>query len=187
MVLRLVEEIRKSLDNDIYLSALMTALTLPDICGKAEYPNDKPSDRYIKWYDEYIGKYEQDYLSKRDGIPYESGLVVYNLRNSLMHEGSPNINEQTCEIQEFQLLLESKNKACSYVGSAGVRTDYDGDKVVGVTRSLCINVRQICFIICACAEHYYENNKDKFSFITNKLTWWNPQARKLLIRKGNDN
>ena len=183
MVLKLIEEIRKSLDNDIYLSALMIALTLPDICGKASFPNDKPSDRYIKWYDEYIGQYETTEESKREGMPYPSGLVVYNLRNSLMHEGNPNINETTCDIQEFDLLIEDKNKFSIYAGSAGVRTDYIGNKVVKVTKSLCINIRQICFKLCTCAENYYKNNKDKFDFFNSKLTYWNPQAKEIFLRK----
>lgn len=183
MVLRLVEEIRKSLDNDIYLSALMTALTLPDICGKAAFPDDRPSDRYIKWYDEYIGKYEQDALSKENGMPYESGIIVYNLRNSLMHEGNPNINEKTCDIQEFDLLIEDKNKFSVYAGSAGVRTDYIGDEVVKVTKSLCINIRQLCSNLCNTAKKYYENNKEKFNFFNSKLTYWNPQAKQIFLKK----
>lgn len=34
---RLVGEIRKMLENDLYFVVLNSALTLPDICGKVEY------------------------------------------------------------------------------------------------------------------------------------------------------
>lgn len=183
MVLRLVDEIRKSLDNDIYLSALMTALTLPDICGKAEFPNDKPAIRYKKWYDEHIGKYEQDERTKEKDIPYESGEVIYNLRNSLIHSGNPDINETTCNIQEFELLIEDKRRTSICTSAAGIIHDYDGDEVVKTTRSLCINVRQLCFKLCACAEYYYKNNKDKFGFINSKITNWNPMAREIFLLK----
>lgn len=46
MVERLVKEIYSGLHNRCYLSALTTALTLPDICGKAKYPNEKTTKRY---------------------------------------------------------------------------------------------------------------------------------------------
>ena len=38
MVERLINEIYMALENRLYLVALNTALTLPDICGKAEFP-----------------------------------------------------------------------------------------------------------------------------------------------------
>ncbi len=181
MVLRIVEEIRNSLDNNLYLSALITALTLPDICGKAEYPKfeRRTKQRYIKWYDEYIGKYEQDDLSKENDIPYESGQIIYSLRNSLVHSGNPDIDEEECDIQEFDLLLEDKNQFNIYVGSSGVRTDYVNEEVVKVIKSLCINVRQLCLNLCSAAEFYYNNNREKFDFFNSKLTYWNPQARKV--------
>lgn len=46
---KLIEEINLALDNNLYLVALNTALTLPDICGKAEYPDLGPTARYKKW------------------------------------------------------------------------------------------------------------------------------------------
>lgn len=182
MVVKLIEEINKCLDIDCYLTALISALSLPDICGKAEYPTDKPAERYKKWYEEYIGKYEADDITRENNIPYPSGEVVYSLRNSLVHAGSPDINETTCDIQEFDLLMQSKDTFNIYVGSAGVKTDGYGN----VTRSLCINIRQLCYKLCVCAEHYYKNNKDKFGFINSKLTYWSPQARQFLKRKRED-
>lgn len=59
MINKLVEDINKALDNEAYFSALSLALTLPDICGKAEFPETKSGRRYIDWYDEHIGKYEK--------------------------------------------------------------------------------------------------------------------------------
>ena len=40
---RLVGEIRKMLENDLYFVVLNSALTLPDICGKVEYPDERSS------------------------------------------------------------------------------------------------------------------------------------------------
>lgn len=47
MVQRIVDDIRAALDHDLYFAALSTALTLPDICGKAEYPNEKSSKKTL--------------------------------------------------------------------------------------------------------------------------------------------
>ena len=60
MIIRLVQDIRKALENELYFVAVSSALTLPDICGKAAYPTEQSSrKRYILWYDEEIGKYER--------------------------------------------------------------------------------------------------------------------------------
>ena len=92
MINRLINEIDNSLQNGNYLVALMAALTLPDICGKAEYPNEqKLSVSYIRWHDEWIGQYE---TYKGSEMPLPNGEIVYNLRNSFMHEGSPKIHEK---------------------------------------------------------------------------------------------
>lgn len=69
MVDRIVKEINICLENDGYISALGMALTLPDICGKAEYPQWKKQNvglRYKKWYDEYIDsvKFQVDHIVK---------------------------------------------------------------------------------------------------------------------------
>ena len=51
MVQKLIDDIRAALENDLYFVALNSALTLPDICGKVEYPYEKSSKkRYIDWY-----------------------------------------------------------------------------------------------------------------------------------------
>ena len=50
MIDRIVHEIRMALSHELYLSALALALTLPDTCGKAEYPNeDYNGVRYKNW------------------------------------------------------------------------------------------------------------------------------------------
>ena len=52
----LTNEIEKALKNNLYLVALNTALTLPDICGKAEFPNKSTTKRYIEWFDKRTGQ-----------------------------------------------------------------------------------------------------------------------------------
>lgn len=86
MVDRIVKEINICLENDCYISALGMALTLPDICGKAKYPQWKKQNvglRYKKWYDEYIGFREIPSGPHSEDFSYLSGEVVYSLRNCL--------------------------------------------------------------------------------------------------------
>ena len=74
MVIRLIQDIRKALENELYFVALSSALTLPDICGKAAYPQEQSSKkRYILWYDEEIGKYE---TQKQEAEETKESLVA---------------------------------------------------------------------------------------------------------------
>lgn len=72
----MIDEIAVALNQGLYLVALSAALTLPDVCGKAEYPEERVSTRYKKWYSTFVP----------DGnLPEDS---VYALRCSLLHEGN---------------------------------------------------------------------------------------------------
>lgn len=47
MIEKLIKDINKSLDNDCYFAALSLPLILHDICGKAKYPMDGVTKKYI--------------------------------------------------------------------------------------------------------------------------------------------
>lgn len=159
MIDKIVEDINTALENGAYLSALSLALTLPDVCGKAEYPNESVGKRYIHWYDEYIGKYETDGQSS---CPYLSGEVVYSLRNHFLHQTTPDVDKTKItnpqnQIDEFELVIEPKNKYDIY---ADLSVDGNpGEKEYHV------NIQRLCFILTRTASWYYKNNKEKFGFI----------------------
>lgn len=119
MLQRLIDDMNNALSANCYLAALSIALMLPDICGKAAYPNLKVGDRYKAWYDEFVGKYEippaEENCPDDTKMPYLSGEVVYSLRNSFLHQGTPNIESEKIKAEEnkidnFSLVIESKNK-----------------------------------------------------------------------------
>jgi len=175
MVQRIVDDIRAALDHDLYFAALSTALTLPDICGKAEYPNEKSSKkRYIDWYNKEIGYYEKNpHQTTDEGMPYLSGSVIYSLRCSLLHEGNPNVDNERLEkkneslpIDHFVLKIESKNDFDIYSDGSGI-SDMFGQH----SRSYRMSIRRICLIMCAVAEGYYNENKEKFHFNYEILDW----------------
>lgn len=163
MIIQLVQDIRKALENNLYFVALSSALTLPDICGKAAYPEEPSSRRrYISWYDEEIGKYEKNPEDK-ENMPYLSGEVIYSLRCSLLHEGNPNMNNDSLRadlpIDHFSLVIEKAKPFDIYSDSSSISNF--GDKNI---REYSMNVRRICMILCNVAESYYKEYKDKFHF-----------------------
>lgn len=166
MINRLISDINQSLDNECYFAALSLALTLPDICGKAKYPAYGVTQRYIAWYNEYIGKYEKPKSKYDSDMPYLSGEVIYNLRNSFLHQGTPNIDkvsikEVECKIDEFELVfgnnLLGDTSKVSYNNSSLSSTKI-------VKRGYSVNVRLLCVRLCNSAQKYYNENIEKFNF-----------------------
>lgn len=170
MIERIISDIPKALDADCLFAALALSLTLPDICGKAEYPNEKNSTRkrYIDWYDKYVGQYEKP-LTKNNSeeMPYLSGEVVYNLRNFLLHQGTPNIDQRKIknkinQINYFVLKLDPKKEFDIYSDCKYLIYSYPGDRP---TRIYKLSVRRLCLVLYKCAMGYYEANKEKFDFV----------------------
>lgn len=158
MIDMIVNDINTALENGAYLSVLSLALTLPDVCGKAEYPNEKIGKRYIQWYDEYIGKYETD---GQTDCPYLSGEVVYSLRNSFLHQTTPNVDKGKIQnpqnqIDEFVLVLEPKKQCEMYA-------DLSVSELLGI-KEYHVSVQRLCFILTRTALGYYHKNKEKFDF-----------------------
>src|SRR4030066_211862 len=81
----ILKSIENSLQNKNWYSALILSLILPDICGKLENTSKSSSERYPEWFDKYLGKKYNGFLS---------GNNCYALRCSFLHEGSGNIEKQ---------------------------------------------------------------------------------------------
>lgn len=183
MLEQIIDDVNRALDNEAYFAALTLVLTLPDICGKAQYPEAGVGKRYIDWYDEHIGKYEQcpcEYC-KEVQMPYLSGEVIYSLRNFMLHQGTPNIdreriNKTANRIDHFVLAIEKKKAFDIYSDSAGIISSDFNDKA---TRGYRVNVRRLCLTICASAKGYYENNKEKFNFFNYSILDWDAEIGRL--------
>lgn len=156
-------EIETSLKNGCYLAALALALTIPDICGKAEYPESSVTKRYIKWFNEYYVKtYENPNNPYTCDMPFLNGEVLFNLRNSFLHQGTPNvvssdIKEERCKVDKFILTInkdfECGTSMVSY--SSGRKINY---------RQLEVNMVLLSERLVREAREYYNNNKEKFNF-----------------------
>ena len=145
MVTEIIKEINQSLDNGCVMAGLSLALILHDICGKAIYPNMKPSDRYIKLFDEYIRQYERDDECIRVGMPYLSGELVYFLRNSILHQGNPNIDYKKFGIIYFELLYNQQDRVHVVAGSSEaeiIKDENGNDKTIN--KKFSVNVSDLC-------------------------------------------
>lgn len=176
MMLRLIEDVNKALEAGCYFAALTLVLTFPDICGKAEYPQvESTKKRYMNWYDEYIGKFEQCPCEgcQITPMPYLSGEVVYSLRNFLLHQGTPNIDtdNKNINIDKFELVIESNKPFDIYGDSSSI--------INGRERTYRFNVRRLCLIICNTVRFYYKENKDKFYFFKFTLIDWDCEVEKM--------
>lgn len=151
-------DIENALKNKSYFSALAMSLALPDICGAAEYPNEtSTAKRYIEWYNKYLG----EYMSDDRGNPYLSGEIVYNLRNTFLHAGSPNIDsnkikDEANQLDRFILILGDGTEIWS-------ATLFINTSIVKL-RTMIVDVTYLCETICDRSLWYYKNNTNKFHF-----------------------
>lgn len=167
-------DIHCALEHDCLFAALALALTLPDICGKAEYPDEKGKNRYVQWYNEYIGKYYQEASRderNNDNFPYLDGEAVYSLRCSYLHQGTPNINREqlktnACMVDKFTLITDRYDQNVPLIFSSCKSTENSGASY----RSYSIFIRFLCDLLCRTVENYYLQNQDKFTFFNYNIT-----------------
>lgn len=185
MLNKIIDDINQALENDCLLSALALALTLPDVCGKAEWPKNGIGQRYIRWFDDYVGVSEHCTCTacQEAQMPYLSGEVVYCLRNNFLHQTtldveSTKIKASDNHIDEFILVTESKKDYVTHGDSSSVITEFRSDGTKRVHKRLRVNVRHLCYILTTCAKSYYEMNKEKFGFLRFSVVNWDEEMRK---------
>ncbi len=160
MVLAIISEIKTALMDKLYFIALLAALTLPDVCGKAEYPNNKPTNRYKKWVKAYIEK--RKWPNYEHSCPDEiNANIIYSLRCSMLHQNTPN----TDVVDYFELVQVDSDRANIFKYTAESETLCENGIERRVVRKISINISELCYLLCDSAEEYYRNNKEKFGFI----------------------
>lgn len=148
MIQKMINEITTALNHGLYLVALSAALTLPDVCGKAEYPKVGVGVRYKNWYSTFVPD---------RNLPADS---VYDLRCSLLHEG--NAGEQDKNDTKFRLMTNA------YLQPFGLDFCFHSKvkPADGTSKStITIYVGYLCTVICNAAGDYYNRNKEKFDFL----------------------
>ena len=165
MINILISDINRALEKECYFAALALALTLPDICGKAAYNNLGVGERYKTWCKKFVCEQEKPSSPHGDDMPYLSDEILYSLRNSFLHQGTPDIdvrkiNEERCKVDKFALILTDSDS----INGGTARVSYGANLRI-VEREQTISIRHICTILCKATEKYYEANREKFNFI----------------------
>ena len=152
MINRLIDEINIALNNQLYLTALTAALTLPDVCGKAEFPDKKTGDRYKSWFTKYV---------TNGGISADD---VYALRCSLLHEGNATPDDITGN--HFRLMINSfaEGFGIDFCFNSTVKhADGSSEKKIDVY------VGFLCTAICNAAKTYYQANHGIFGILNYEI------------------
>ena len=101
---KVIKSIENSLKNKNWYSALVLSLILPDICAKLEGSNKSSSERYPEWFNTYLGKKYNGFLSGND---------CYALRCAFLHEGSSNIEKQRAKGVLDHFVFVSNGSHCN--------------------------------------------------------------------------
>lgn len=159
-LLRLFDEINKSLSSKTYLSAFILALNIPSICGAKEYPLDLKKEQFIKWSTNWFSQYEKMPCYNND-MPYPSAELLWDLKENYELNGTFNINKKYAEfyINKFILRYEEEKPFNSYVGESSYFKNEDGS----VSSSLTINVRDFCNKMIALGQKFYDDNQKLFN------------------------
>lgn len=181
MINTILSEIKAALRHGLYLSALSLALTLPDICGKAAFPSCRTAERYITWYDTHIGQYDMDNGAPpntvKSSFPALNGKIVYSLRCSLLHQGTPSISKKKFEITHFSLIVQKETDDFP----AYLPEEFGYCRETG-KKEMKIHLNVLCWRLCEAAEEYYRQNRDKFDFFDYDLIDGNEQAAMMCHR-----
>jgi hypothetical protein len=138
----LFEQIKRTMDYNLYYVAFSMCLIIPDICGAMSYTNGKSeAKRYIEWFDKYVGS-EYDSFNGKD---------CYNLRCGLVHQGR-SANDK------------SRYKRVLFLEPGA--TPYSFHKVV-VNDVYLIELRQFCYDILKGAENWISEYESKQVYIDN--------------------
>ncbi len=91
----LIESLKKATNQENWHASLFIALSLPDICGKLEYPNESVGNRFKKWFNSYLqDSYIKKVGSQKEEVTFLNASDCYALRCALLHEGSDDIGTQ---------------------------------------------------------------------------------------------
>ncbi|VXA96380.1 hypothetical protein [Bacillus altitudinis] len=176
-MLDLIKDIENALRNKSYLSALALSLTLPDICGKIEYPQFKNKngyrnvgEQYKMWFDNWVNHYYADNTWWTDDYskaknPYFTGEMCYSLRCSFLHAGNSAVKEWgEKEDDEHRYYYEFKLGigGVDSFGSSWSSSVCNNGKIIK-TKSVTINIDKLCEYICLAAKTYYKE-KDASDF-----------------------
>ena len=160
-----VSEVRCCLESGNYRAALVSALTIPDICGLIEHPECRKESRkrYVDWFNDHIlVNYAKKFTPEgRVSESYFDGDMCYSLRCKIFHEGNNRIDVKSINVSgcedcrfEFRLIVGGSDSYGRAIHS------FPGYETV-VVRQVTLNVTGLCEVLCGGAEDFCKTrNKD---------------------------
>nr|MBV6631350.1 hypothetical protein [Oceanococcus sp. HetDA_MAG_MS8] len=108
-----MQELIAAIDSNIatgnWYSALFVALSLPDVCGKIEYPERHGSQRnYADWFNRFVAdRYTHRVGAGAREVVFLSGNDCYALRCAYLHEGSDDVTRQRAReaVDKFHFIV----------------------------------------------------------------------------------
>ena len=164
-----IYEVREALKQGLYNCALAMALTLPDICGKVEYP-DKSSgyskERYTNWFKKYAEPmFTSDTVVVPDSAVTQHTILTekecYALRCAVLHAGNYKLNPALADLKKIKIHV--------YKGSLDIKEYY-----IRMDEYVSWDCTELCGKLCSAAEKYYEGIPDKTRFDIDEVvieTW----------------
>ena len=160
-MLKKIDDVRRSIKNATYYSALALALTFPDICCQVEngLNNGENSTRsmYINWVNKHMDF--EDFHFPMQGFETQTfaGEMCYSLRCKVLHNGNTEVKNQALGVNVDKLFLTLPAEDNYYHGYKYV-TDENGDTATY------IGIDYICERLCDTAEKFFNNWANKSDF-----------------------
>lgn len=81
-----LKSLQQCIEADNWPAALCLALSLPDMAGTVENPKGEPRQRYMDWFNDWVGpKYRTQLLMGQE--TFLSGADCYGLRCAMLYQG----------------------------------------------------------------------------------------------------
>jgi len=143
---KIIDSVRFAVKEKNFYVALVTALTIPDICVALEHGKTTGAE-YSKWFETNLVDYKRSL----------SGNDCYALRCSILHQGIDDISEQKRQdvLEHYVFLTEGPHrnliKNCTFKkGTEQVTVSF-----------LQLNVGKFCEDICKASEVWLKGNIEK--------------------------
>lgn len=161
-MLQLIKEIEASLKAKNLRCAIGMALTLPDICGQVEYPNEtQVGKRYADWCNQYLlnqGFVTSSKSTDKSTPHILSGDTCYKLRCAFLHSGNTDLNQRKNDHYPFfELRISSAIDNGIFVEPYTVNEQ-------GETIYFSLDARHLCYVLCSAAKEYYKIHEPKSDF-----------------------
>ena len=145
-----INALETSIQTENWYSVLFISLSLPDICGKIDEPNEKSSKkRMINWFNKYLKSvYTRKIGADQTEYTFLSGADFYALRCAYLHEGSDEITGQKAQetLENFKFIQPSSNNFSMHMNV--------------MNKTLQLQVSEFGKEILAALRQWTEDNKD---------------------------